>query len=187
MVILVLYFYFSFQDEVQCSQSSTCADLHHPGSHDRAAQLALEPPTSLSTLHSETRLLLLCLIQYFPDNWSCISLHENGFWEDKWICCVVKLLNSNCNRAQEDRHCEHGERDSIKEHVEEKMVSQTLITIFFFKTWKRALLVVFNCDASNINLFIFSIHLITANRWCSIIKRKGWVSYSAMLLLHSFK
>ncbi|KAJ6308814.1 hypothetical protein OIU76_018410 [Salix suchowensis] len=70
----------SSSDEVQCSQSSTCADLHHPGSHDRAAQLALEPPTSLSTLRSETR-------------------------------------------AQEDRHCEHGELDSIKEHVEEKMLT----------------------------------------------------------------
>ena len=56
MVIVVLDIYFSFQDEVQCSQSSTCADLHHPGSHDHAAQLALEPP-SLSTLHSETRFL----------------------------------------------------------------------------------------------------------------------------------
>ncbi|KAJ6342520.1 hypothetical protein OIU78_010451 [Salix suchowensis] len=70
----------SSSDEVQCSQSSTCADLHHPGSHDRAAQLALEPPTSLSTLRSESR-------------------------------------------AQEDRHCEHGELDSIKEHVEEKMLT----------------------------------------------------------------
>ncbi|KAJ6394478.1 hypothetical protein OIU77_023645 [Salix suchowensis] len=70
----------SSSDEVQCSQSSTCADLHHPGSHDHAAQLALEPPTSLSTLRSESR-------------------------------------------AQEDRHCEHGELDSIKEHVEEKMLT----------------------------------------------------------------
>ncbi|XP_061948891.1 polyadenylate-binding protein-interacting protein 3-like isoform X4 [Populus nigra] len=68
-------------DEVQCSQSSTCADLHHPGSHDHAAKLASEPPTSLSTSDSESR-------------------------------------------AQEDRHFEHGELDSIKERVEEKMLTE---------------------------------------------------------------
>ncbi|KAH8521132.1 hypothetical protein H0E87_002258 [Populus deltoides] len=68
-------------DEVQCSQSSTCAELHHPGSHDHAAKLASEPPTSLSTSDSESR-------------------------------------------AQEDRHFEHGELDSIKERVEDKMLTE---------------------------------------------------------------
>ncbi|CAK7356548.1 unnamed protein product [Dovyalis caffra] len=43
-------------DEAQCSQSSTCADLLHPGSHDHAAQLPSEPPTrSFSTSDSESR------------------------------------------------------------------------------------------------------------------------------------
>jgi hypothetical protein len=37
----------------------------------------------------------------------------------------------NCNRVQEDRHHEHGELDSIKELVEEQIVSKTLITYKF--------------------------------------------------------
>ncbi|XP_024453823.1 polyadenylate-binding protein-interacting protein 3 isoform X4 [Populus trichocarpa] len=68
-------------DEAQCSQSSTCADLHHPGSHDLAAQLSSEPSKGFSTSDSDSR-------------------------------------------VQEDRHHEHGELDSIKELVEEQILTQ---------------------------------------------------------------
>ncbi|XP_011040052.1 PREDICTED: polyadenylate-binding protein-interacting protein 4-like isoform X4 [Populus euphratica] len=68
-------------DEAECSQSSTCADLHHPGSHDLAAQLSSEPSKSFSTSDSDSRVL-------------------------------------------EDRHHEHEELDSIKELVEEQILTQ---------------------------------------------------------------
>ncbi|KAJ6706279.1 ATAXIN 2-RELATED [Salix purpurea] len=45
----------SSMDEAQCSQSSTCADLHHSGYHDLAAQLSSEPLKSFSTSDSDSR------------------------------------------------------------------------------------------------------------------------------------